>query len=295
MATKFEEIENYVTTKWYNYNPPSIDQDNLKHIEDNIKLNRDTINEIIRRLGVVPTGGTSSENQQIYDTSIYDTLIDFKDKIKALQSDKLDKATYERERGDMSTLLGGNTLVEAINNRLRKDTDDVSQFSYTFKALTLTNTLSVGTTSTFNGAITAKSTITSVGTVKANGGLETTTLKASGNANITGTLGVTGKTTLNNGLTVKNGGNLTGTLTVDNLIVTGSVKVGGENIVLNSNGAITCKSNITADKDIRTKGAFCSAAEYIQFHYGSTPLHNLYVHGGSRSLGGGDAFIQTVQ
>lgn len=292
MATKFEEIENYVTTKWYNYNPPSIDQDNLRHIEDNIKLNRDTINEIIRRLGVVPTGGTSSENQQIYDTSIYDTLINFKDKIKALQNDKLDKATYERERGDMSTLLGGDTLVGAINNRLRKDTDDVSQFSYTFKALTLTNTLSVGTTSTFNGAITAKSTITSTGIVKANGGLETTTLKASGNANITGTLGVTGKTTLNSGLTVKNGGNLTGTLTVDNLVVTGGITCNG---AISAGGNMSCYE-LTANRQVTVNcadnGNFWVKKNYIEM--GSSAEHRLWVQGANTSLRSGDALIRTV-
>lgn len=292
MAIKFEEIENYVTTKWYNYNPPSIDQDNLRHIEDNIKLNRDTINEIIRRLGVVPTGGTSSENQQIYDTSIYDTLIDFKDKIKALQSDKLDKATYEQERGDMSTLLGGGTLVGAINNRLRKDTDDVSQFSYTFKALTLTNTLSVGTTSTFNGAITAKSTITSAGIVKANGGLETTTLKASGNANITGTLGVTGKTTLNNGLVVKNGGNLTGTLTVDNLIVNGNISCTG---AISASGNMSCYE-LTANRQVTVNcadnGNLWVKKNYIEL--GGSAEHRLWVQGANTSLRNGDALIRTV-
>lgn len=292
MAIKFEEIENYVTTKWYNYNPPSIDQDNLRHIEDNIKLNRDTINEIIRRLGVVPTGGTSSENQQIYDTSIYDTLIDFKDKIKALQSDKLDKATYEQERGDMSTLLGGGTLVGAINNRLRKDTDDVSQFSYTFKALTLTNTLSVGTTSTFNGAITAKSTITSAGIVKANGGLETTTLKASGNANITGTLGVTGKTTLNNGLIVKNGGNLTGTLTVDNLIVNGNISCTG---AISASGNMSCYE-LTANRQVTVNcadnGNLWVKKNYIEL--GGSAEHRLWVQGANTSLRNGDALIRTV-
>lgn len=292
MATKFEEIEEYVTTKWYNYNPPSIDQDNLKHIEDNIKLNRDTINEIIRRLGIVPDGGSTSENQQIYDSSIYDTLIDFKDKIKSLQSDKLDKFTYESERGDMSTLVGGTTLVGAINNRLRKDADDVSKFSYTFKALTLTNTLSVGTTSTFNGAITAKSTITSTGVVKANGGLETTTLKASSNANITGTLGVTGKTTLNNGLEVKNGGKVTGTLTVDNLVVTGRIDCNGDVRIMKNlhiDGDISRAGNIYAEGELRTK------QNYVQMAYGQAITHRLWVQGAVPSLGGGDAVIVTVQ
>lgn len=294
MATDFKEIESYVTTKWYNYNPPSIDQDNLAHIEKNIELNRDTINEIIRRLGTTPDGSTSSEDQKIYNDAIYDTLLSFRDSIKKLQDEKLDKAVYEKERGDMSSLLGGTDLVSAINNRLRKDTDDVSQFSYTFKALTLTDTLSVGTTSTFNGNVTAKAKMSVAGLLSANGGLETTTLKASSNANITGKLDVTGATTLNNGLTVKNGGNLTGTLTVDNLIVTGSVKVGGENIVLNNNGDITCSNRITASGGIRTSDAFYSTQEFIEFHWGQTPTHRLYVHGGSRSLGAGDAFIQTV-
>lgn len=294
MATEFKEIESYVTTKWYNYNPPSIDQDNLLHIEKNIELNRNTINEIIRRLGVVPAGGTSSDDQKIYDTSIYDTLLDFRDKIKKLQDEKLDKATYEKERGDFSSLQGGTDLVSAINNRLRKDTDDVSQYSYTFKALTLTDKLTVGTTSIFTGNVDAKAKVSVAGLLSANGGIETTTFKASSNANITGQLGVTGKTTLNNGLVVKNGGNLTGTLTVDNLIVTGSVKVGGENVVLSNNGEITCANKITAGAGIRTKGAFHSTQEFIEFHWGQNPAHCLYVHGGSQSLGGGDAFIQTV-
>lgn len=295
MATDFQEIEEYITTKWYNYNPPSIDQDNLRHIEDNIKLNRDTINEIIRRLGVVPSTGNTAEDQQIYDTSIYDTLIDFRDKIKHLQDTKLDIAVYEAERGDISNLQGGSNLVEAINNRLRKDQDDVSQFSYTFKKLTLTDSLSVATTSLFTGAITAKSTITATGKITANGGVEATDLKVTGDSVMNGNLNVGKRITGTGGLTVSGASsNITGGLTVDNLTVTGNIIVGNNAVVLRNNGKIENTSTITSNGAIYTRDIFYSTGECIYFHWNSSPAHRLYVHGGSQYLEGGDAFIQTV-
>lgn len=278
MATKFSEIEEYITTKWYNYNPPSIDQINLLHIEDNIKLNRDTINEIIRRLGAVPESGNSSENQNIYDSSIYDTLISHKDLIKKLQNDKLDKTTYNSGKAD---------LQAQIDNRLRKDQDDVSSYGYTFKKLALTETLSVGTTSTFTGAVTAKSTLTVSGKLSANGGLETTTLKATGATTLTNTLNVSGATSMSGGLTVTKGGNITGTLTVDNLVVTGGISVSGAG---SFGGNVTCK-NLTASSGV-TGNTVTTKQNYITL--GASGEHILYVQGSNASLRGGDALIKTV-
>lgn len=283
MATDFKEIEEYVMVQWHNYNPPSIDQDNLLHLENNIKLNRDTINEIIRRLGIVPDGGTTEENQQIYDNSIYDTLINFKDQIKQLQDNKVDKTTYNGKIAD---------LQSQINNRLRKDQDDVSIYSYTFKKLTLTDSLSVGTTSSFGGAITAKSSITATGKITANGGIETTTLKTTGETTLGSTLGVNGKTTLNNGLVVKAGGNLTGTLTVDNLVVTGGITCSGAG---SFGGNITC-NELTANRQVTVNcndnGNLWVKKNYIEI--GSSAEHRLWVQGANVSLRNGDALIRTV-
>lgn len=283
MATDFKEIEEYIMVQWYNYNPPSIDQDNLLHLEKNIKLNRDTINEIIRRLGIVPDGGTSGENQEIYDSSIYDTLINFKDQIKQLQNNKVDKTDYNAKVND---------LQNQINNRLRKDQDDVSVYSYTFKKLTLTDSLSVGTTSSFGGAITTKSSITATGKVTANGGVETSTLKTTGATVLGSTVEANGKATLNNGLTVKQGGNLTGTLTVDNLIVTGNITCNGAG---NFGRNITCYE-LTANRQVTVNcndsGNLWIKKNYIEM--GASAEHRLWVQGANVSLRNGDALIRTV-
>lgn len=138
--------------------------------------------------------------------------------------------------------------------------------------------------------------ITSSALIKSTAGMETTTFKASGAATFGSTIDATGKITGNGGLKITNGGNVTGTLTVDNLVVTGGITCKG-NATFESNlgsRTITTTSTITADDAIRTKKAFHSTEEYIEFHWNSSPLHKLYVHGGSRSLEGGDAFIQTV-
>lgn len=283
MATDFKEIEEYVMVQWYNYNPPSIDQDNLLHIEKNIKLNRDTINEIIRRLGTISDEGVSGDDQQIYDNSIYDTLIDFKDQIKQLQDNKVNKSEYNTKISD---------LQNQIDNRLRKDQDDVSTYSYTFKKLTLTDSLSVATTSSFNGAITANSTIAATGKVTANGGIETSTLKTTDSTILGSTLEVNGKTTLNNGLTVKSGGNLTGTLTVDNLVVTGNITCGGNG---NFDGDVECYE-LTANRQVTVNcddsGNFWVKKNYIEM--GKSAEHRLYVQGKNASLRNGDALIRTV-
>ena len=283
MATDFKEIENYVMIQWRNYNPPSIDQDNLLHLEKNIKLNRDTINEIIRRLGVPPDGGVSGEDQGIYDNSIYDTLIDFKDKIKQLQATKVDKTEYNAKVND---------LQNQINNRLRKDQDDISVYSYTFKKLTLTDALTVGTTSTFNGAITAKSSITTTGKVIANGGIETSSLKTTGATILGKTLEANGKVTLNNGLVVKQGGNLTGTLTVDNLVVTGRITCNGAG---SFGGDISC-NELTANRQVTINcnngGNLWIKKNYIEL--GASAEHRLWVQGANVGLRSGDALIRTV-
>lgn len=283
MATDFKEIEEYVMVQWYNYNPPSIDQDNLLHIEKNIKLNRDTINEIIRRLGVIPDEGGSGSDEDIYDSSIYDTLINFKDQIKQLQDNKVDKSEYNTKIAD---------LQNQIDNRLRKDQDDVSTYSYTFKKLTLTDSLSVATTSSFGGAITAKSTITATGKITANGGIETSTLKTTGATILGSTLEANGKATLNNGLTVKQGGSLTGTLTVDNLIVTGDITCRGDG---NFDGNVECYE-LTANRQVTVNcddsGNFWVKKNYIEM--GKSAEHRLYVQGKNASLRNGDALIRTV-
>lgn len=283
MATTFKEIENYIKTNWHNYNPPSIDQINLLHIEDNIELNRDTINEIIKRLGVVPESGTTTEDQKVYDSSVYDTLINHKNLIKQLQNDKVDKTTYNTDKAN---------LQEQINNRLRKDQDDVSKFGYTFKKLTLTDSLSVGTTSTFSGAITAGSTLAVAGKLSANGGLETTTLKATGATTLTNTLNVSGAATLTKGLTVSGGEKVTGTLTVDNLVVTGGISCNGAGTF---GGNISCYE-LTANRQVTVNcvdnGNFWVKKNYIEM--GNSAEHRLWVQGANVSLRNGDALIRTV-
>lgn len=283
MATTFKEIENYIKTNWHNYNPPSIDQINLLHIEDNIELNRDTINEIIKRLGVVPESGTTTEDQKVYDSSVYDTLINHKNLIKQLQNDKVDKTTYNTDKAN---------LQAQIDNRLRKDQDDVSKFGYTFKKLTLTDSLSVGTTSTFSGAITASSTLAVAGKLSANGGLETTTLKATGATTLTNTLNVSGAATLTKGLTVSGGEKVTGTLTVDNLVVTGGISCNGAGTF---GGNISCYE-LTANRQVTVNcvdnGNFWVKKNYIEM--GNSAEHRLWVQGANVSLRNGDALIRTV-
>lgn len=131
-------IVDYNPTEWRNYIPPSIDQDNLNHLETNMKLNRDTINEIIRKLGVKPSS-TSAADNRIYNTAVYETLIAHRDEMARLERDKLNLALYNSQLGDFTQLQGGSTLVEAINNRLRRDIDDSANHTYTFKKLILNN------------------------------------------------------------------------------------------------------------------------------------------------------------
>ena len=97
-------------------------------------------------------------------------------------------------------------------------------------------------------------------------------------------------------MAITKGATIGGTLTVDNLVVTGSLHCNGDASFDKNIGTktLTSSSTITADNDIRTKGTFYSVAENICFHWGQSPEHRLYVHGGGQGLGGGDAFIQTV-
>lgn len=293
-------IENYVPTEWNNYIPPSIDQNKLNHLELNMKLNRDTINGIIRNLGIKPSG-TTIEDAKIYDNPIYQTLVTHKNELARLEKAKLDLTKYNSQLGDFTKLQGGATLVDAINNRLRRDIDDSANHTYTFKKLILNNGTSEGLKVTGSASISKNLTvagITSSGkvTITSVDGLETTKLKATDAVTLTKTLGVTEKITGNGGLAITNGASIAGTLTVDNLVVTGTISCAGNATFNNNVGAktITTSSTITADDAIRTKKAFHSTDEYIEFHWNSTPLHKLYVHGGGQGLGDGDAFIQTV-
>lgn len=291
-------IEQYIRTEWHNYIPPSIDQNKLNHLEKNMQLNRDTINAIIERLGIKTEGG-SSKDDDIYSNPIYTTLIAHKNELERLEKDKLDLSKYNSQLGDFTKLQGGSTLVEAINNRLRRDIDDSADHTYTFKKLILKNGTSEGLNVTGSATISRNLTVAGINSsalIKSTAGMETTTLKATDAVTFTNTLGVTGKITGNGGLDISNGANVTGTLTVDNLVVKGSISCAGNATFNNNVGAktITTSSTITADDAIRTKKAFHSTDEYIEFHWNSTPLHKLYVHGGGQGLGTGDAFIQTV-
>lgn len=292
-----QPIEDYVAVQWNNYLPPSIDQDNLNHLEQNVLLNRDTINEIIRKMGIKPDEITI-EDAKIYENPIYETLIAHKNELERLERDKLDLAKYNEDLGDITQLQGGSTLVEAINNRIRRDIDDTALHTYTFKKLILSSdgeALNAIGTGVLTGRLTVGG-VTSSEVIKANAGIETTTLKTTGAATFGSTVDATGKITGNGGLEITNGANLKGTVTVDNLIVTGTIQCTGNATFSNNVGAktITTSSTITSDADIRTRGAFRSTQEYIQFHWNASPTHTLYVHGGSQGLGGGDAFIQTV-
>ena len=291
-------IEQYIRTEWHNYIPPSIDQNKLNHLEKNMQLNRDTINAIIERLGIKTEGG-SSKDDDIYSNPIYTTLIAHKNELERLEKDKLDLSKYNSQLGDFTKLQGGKTLVEAINNRLRRDIDDSADHTYTFKKLILKNGTSEGLNVTGSATISRNLTVAGINSsalIKSTAGMETTTLKATDAVTFTNTLGVTGKITGSGGLDISNGANVTGTLTVDNLVVKGSISCAGNATFNNNVGAktITTSSTITADDAIRTKKAFHSTDEYIEFHWNSTPLHKLYVHGGGQGLGTGDAFIQTV-
>lgn len=291
-------IEQYIRTEWHNYIPPSIDQNKLNHLEKNMQLNRDTINAIIERLGIKTEGG-SSKDDDIYSNPIYTTLIAHKNELERLEKDKLDLSKYNSQLGDFTKLQGGSTLVEAINNRLRRDIDDSADHTYTFKKLILRNGTSEGLNVTGSATISRNLTVAGINSsalIKSTAGMETTTLKATDAVTFTNTLGVTGKITGSGGLDISNGANVTGTLTVDNLVVKGSISCAGNATFNNNVGAktITTSSTITADDAIRTKKAFHSTDEYIEFHWNSTPLHKLYVHGGGQGLGTGDAFIQTV-
>lgn len=291
-------IEQYIRTEWHNYIPPSIDQNKLNHLEKNMQLNRDTINAIIERLGIKTEGG-SSKDDDIYSNPIYTTLIAHKNELERLEKDKLDLSKYNSQLGDFTKLQGGSTLVEAINNRLRRDIDDSADHTYTFKKLILKNGTSEGLNVTGSATISRNLTVAGINSsalIKSTAGMETTTLKATDAVTFTNTLGVTGKITGNGGLNISNGANVTGTLTVDNLVVKGTISCAGNATFNNNVGAktITTSSTITADDAIRTKKAFHSTDEYIEFHWNSTPLHKLYVHGGGQGLGTGDAFIQTV-
>lgn len=277
-------IENYSPTQWHNYLPPSIDQERLNHLEDNLLLNRDTINEIIRNLGVKPEG-TTVEDGKIYDNPIYETLIAHKNELARLEKDKLDKKTYNTNLGDMTKLQGGKTLVDAINNRLRRDIDDSADHIYTFKKLILTSTdansfsTSGGVTIGKNLAVAGTTTLT--GALAANGGITTTTLSASGDATFAKAITVTGKTNANGGLAVKNGANIAGTLTVDNLVVTGTIRVNGNATFDKNVGAatLTTSSTITSEGDIRTKGALRSKKNYLDLAYDEGIRHRLWVQG----------------
>ncbi|MGM9544009.1 MAG: polymer-forming cytoskeletal protein [Romboutsia timonensis] len=291
-------IEQYTPTEWHNYIPPSIDQNKLNHLEENMQLNRDTINAIIERLGIKTEGG-SSKDDDIYSNPIYTTLIAHKNELERLEKDKLDLSKYNSQLGDFTKLQGGSTLVEAINNRLRRDIDDSADHTYTFKKLILRNGTSEGLNVTGSATISRNLTVAGINSsalIKSTAGMETTTLKATDAVTFTKTLGVTGKITGNGGLDISNGANVTGTLTVDNLIVKGSINCTGNATFSSNVGAktITTSSTITADDAIRTRKAFHSTDEYIEFHWNSSPLHKLYVHGGGQGLDSGDAFIQTV-
>lgn len=136
-------LDNYQSTQWNNYLPPSIDQDKLNNLEQNLLLNRDTINEIIKNLGVKPNN-VSIEDGKIYDNPVYETLIAHKNELARLDRDKVNLSKYNSDIGNMTNLKGGgnpSNLVTAINNRLRNDVDDDSGQGhiYTFKKLILSN------------------------------------------------------------------------------------------------------------------------------------------------------------
>ena len=290
-------IEQYTPTEWHNYTPPSIDQNKLNHLEENMKLNRDTINAIIERLGIKTEGG-SSKDDNIYNNPIYTTLIAHKNELERLEKDKLDLSKYNSQLGDFTKLQGGSTLVEAINNRLRRDIDDSADHTYTFKKLILKNGTSEGLNVTGSATISKNLTVAGINSsalIKSTAGIETTTLKATDAVTFTNTLGVTGKITGNGGLAITNGANISGTLTVDNLVVTGTISCTGDatfNKNINAvNGTITGK-NIAGNDNIIMYG---NNSGDLRIHKNSillglhgTPSHRLWVQGALPSLGDGD-------
>lgn len=298
-------IADYEPTEWRNYIPPSIDQERLNHLEQNVQLNRDTINEIIRKLGIKPSS-TSAADNTLYNTPIYETLIAHRDELARLEKDKLNLSLYNTQLGDFTQLAGGSTLVAAINNRLRRDIDDSANHIYTFKKLILSNGTSEALTVTGSATISRGLTvagITSSGLIKSTAGIEsTTTLKAAGAATFSSTVTATGKITGNGGLTITNGANITGTLAASTLTVSGTITctgnatfssnisatsgtITGKNVTANDN--LTCKAGNSGDLKINKNSILLGAN-------GSVP-HRLWVQGSKPSLGNGDVYISSVK
>lgn len=279
------KIENYIPTEWRNYIPPSIDQEHLNHLEENVKLNRDTINDIIERLGI-KSSSSSTEDDDIYNSAIYDTLISFKDKIKNLEDSKVNQSAYDKKIAELET---------KINGKLSKITDDSGAYTYTFKKLILQQTsssasaLEVTGAASISGVLTVAG-ITSSAVITAQKGISTTTLSASGAVTVGNTLTVTKGITGNGGITITNGGTITGTLTVDNLRVTGAITCDG---AINANSAtITEKliaKNVTAEANIKGKNV-TATNNYITFG----DARKLYVQASKPTLNGTDAAILTV-
>ena len=292
-------IENYIPVEWKNYLPPSIDQNNLNHLETNMKLNRDTINEIIRKLGVKPENvGT---NADIYNNAIYETLIAHKNELARLERDKLNNSLYNQHLGDITKLQGGNNLVDAINNRLRRDIDDSADHTYTFKKLILTDT-GAESIRVSGGAKIEKNLqvagITSSGKISVThaDGIETTKLKVNNAATFGGTLTATGKITGNGGMAITNGASVSGTLTVDNLVVTGNITVNGTSTLkgnVTANNTLTAKdlkatNSIVSDKTIKATTELLTDKNYLCLGNGS---HKIWVQGALPSLGSGDVAL----
>lgn len=271
-------LDNYNTTDWKNYLPPSIDQNNLNHLEAGVKLNRDTINEIIRKLGVKPTD--VGANADIYNNEIYQTLIAHKNELAKLNTAKLNVTTYNTNLGNISQLQGGSNLVEAINNRLRRDIDDSSNHTYTFKKLILNNgtseALNVTGSATISRGLTVAG-ISSSGKVNVThaDGIETTKLKVNNTATFGSTVTATGKITGNNGIAITGDGSVSETLTVKNLVVTGNISCSGDV------GArtVTASSTIYTTGDICTAGALRSKKNYLDLAYDEGIRHRLWVQG----------------
>lgn len=296
-----KEIPNYNMTEWHNYLPPSIDQTNLNKLEENVNLNRDTINEIIRNLGIKPDD-TSVDDSNIYDTPIYETLINLKNKIAALEKNKLDVNKYNSDLGyggDISNIIANNpndrTIIAAINNRLRKDADDTTPYKCTFGSIEITSTsntaLNVAGGVKVRSALEANSITTSSLTV--NGTTTLNSLKVNNNAVISGSATV-GSLSSSGTISAPNATltNITSTGVINGARIEASsmVKVGNPSstwdvqiipngiicVGINASGAINCGSLSTSANNIILNG------------------HRLYVHGGSQSLNDTDAFIKTV-
>lgn len=271
MSSSFKEIEEYVPTVWHNYNPPSIDQINLKHIEDNIKLNRDTINEIIRRLGEIPDN-IPVPDQPIYNTSIYDTLKSLRDRIKNVEDNKLNASTYNSQIGDFSQLQDSadpKTIVHAINNRLRKDQEDTTTYKLTIGTIVGTGSLSVGGAASITGNLSVTGTGTFTGKINGNGSIGTTTLTTSGKATLN-SLEVTGATALKSTLSV------TGASTLSSVIASGEIDArNGLKVQQLSNNTWTTKIDLKTNGESTFNGEMVvqdrvaadicwSKADYVQ-------------------------------